>query len=213
MQTIERESTGTLQGVAVKASDLLDLITGAAIAAHSKSDLETLYGVYIKAEAGKLTAFATDRYRLLVGELAGEGESELSNSLIPLTDIKRIIAALKGLDKADLRREIVSLTRAGDILTVAIKGGTLTVSIPSVQTPPPYEHLFAGDPAPISEIHLNADFIAAFAKVPGGGKEGQRFIFTGSDTVAGKVIVKPIKVIIPHDTINWRGLLMPMRMV
>jgi len=213
MQTIERENTGTLQGVAVKASDLLDLITGAAIAAHSKSDLETLNGVYIKAEAGKLTAFATDRYRLLVGELAGEGEGELSNSLIPLTDIKRIIAALKGLDKADLRREVVSLTRAGDILTVAIKGGTLTVSIPSVQTTPPYEHLFAGDPAPISEIHLNADFLAAFAKVPGGGKEGQRFIFTGSDTVAGKVRVKPIKVMIPHDTINWRGLLMPMRMV
>jgi len=213
MQTIERENTGTLQGVAVKASDLLDLITGAAIAAHSKSDLETLNGVYIKAEGGKLTAFATDRYRLLVGELAAEGESELSNSLIPLTDIKRIIAALKGLDKADLRREVVSLTRAGDILTVAIKGGTLTVSIPSVQTTPPYEHLFAGDPAPISEIHLNADFLAAFAKVPGGGKEGQRFIFTGSDTVAGKVRVKPIRVMIPHNTINWRGLLMPMRMI
>jgi hypothetical protein len=145
--------------------------------------------------------------------LAGEGEGELSDSLIPLTDIKRIIAALKGLSKVDLGREVVSLTRAGDILTVAIKGGTLTVSIPTVQTPPPYEHLFAGEPAPISEIHLNADFIAAFAKVPGGGKEGQRFIFTGSSTVAGKVIVKPIKVIIPHDTINWRGLLMPMRMV
>lgn len=212
MQTIKRESTGTLQGVAVKASDLLDLITGAAIAAHSKSDLETLNGVYIKAEAGKLTAFATDRYRLLVGELAAEGESEISNSLIPLTDIKRIIAALKGLDKADLRREVVILTRAGDILTVAIKGGTLTANIPDNKCPP-YEHLFTGEPAPISEIHLNADFIAAFAKVPGGGKEGQRFIFTGSTTVAGKVIVKPIKVIIPHDTINWRGLLMPMRMV
>jgi len=212
MQTIERD-TGTLQGVSVKACDLLDLITGAAIAAHSKSDLESLNGVYLKAEGGKLTAFATDRYRLLVGELAAEGESELSSSLIPLADIKRIIAALKGLSKIDLSREVVSLTRAGDILTVAIKGGTLTVSIPNVQTAPPYEHLFAGDPAPISEIHLNADFIAAFAKVPGGGKEGQRFIFTGSSTVAGKVIVKPIKVMIPHNTINWRGLLMPMRLV
>jgi DNA polymerase III sliding clamp (beta) subunit (PCNA family) len=212
MQTIERENTGTLQGVAVKASDLLDLITGAAIAAHSKSDLETLNGVYIKAEGGKLTAFATDRYRLLVGELTLEGESELSNSLIPLTDIKRIIAALKGLSKADLSREVVSLTRAGDILTVAIKGGTLTITIASVQTPPPYEHLFAGDPAPISEIQLNADYLAAFAKVPSSGG-GQLFTFTGADTVSGKVRVKPIKVKINHDTINWRGLLMPMRMV
>jgi DNA polymerase III sliding clamp (beta) subunit (PCNA family) len=213
MDTIERENTGTLQGVSVKASDLLDLLTGAAIAAHSKSDLKSLNGVYLKSEGGTLTAFATDRYRLLVGELAGEYEGELSSSLIPLTDIKRIIATLKALDKADLSRELVRLTRAGDIFTVAIKGSTLTVIIPEEQTPPPYEHLFTDEPAAISEIQLNADFLAAFAKVPGGGKAGQRFIFTGSSTVAGKVIVKPIRVMIPHDTINWRGLLMPMRMV
>jgi hypothetical protein len=211
MDTIERENTGTLQGVSVKASDLLDLITGAAIAAHSKSDLESLNGVRLEIKGGKLVAFATDRYRLLVGELESEGD--LTDSLIPLADIKRIITALKALDKADLSREVVSLTRAGDILTVAIKGSTLSVNIPGGQTPPPYEHLFAGEPAPISEIQLNADFLAAFAKVPGGGKAGPRFIFTGSSTVAGKVMVKPIKVMIPHDTINWRGLLMPMRMV
>jgi hypothetical protein len=211
MDTIEREKAGTLQGVSVKANDLLDLLTGAAIAAHSKSDLESLNGVRLEIKGGKLVAFATDRYRLLVGELESEGD--LTDSLIPLADIKRIITALKALDKGDLSREVVSLTRAGNILTVAIKGSTLSVNIPGGQTPPPYEHLFAGDPAPISEIHLNADFIAAFAKVPGGGKEGQRFIFTGSSTVAGKVIVKPIRVIIPHNTINWRGLLMPMRMV
>ena len=210
MDTIEREKAGTLQGVTVKACDLLDLISGAAIAAHSKSDLKLLNGVYLKSEGGTLTAFATDRYRLLVGELAGEGE--LSNSLIPLADIKRIITALKALTKPDLGREVVSLTRAGDILTVAIKGSTLTANIPEGNCPP-YEHLFTSEPAAISEIHLNADFIAAFAKVPGGGKAGQRFIFTGSDTVAGKVIVKPIKVLIPHDSIKWRGLLMPMRMV
>lgn len=209
MDTIERESTGTLQGVSVKACDLLDLISGAAIAAHSKSDLLTLNGVYLKSEGGKLTAFATDRYRLLVGELAGEGE--LSNTLIPLADIKRIITALKALNKLDLGREVVSLTRAGDILTVAIKGSTLSVNIPDSKCPP-YEQLFTGEPAAISEIHLNADYLAAFAKVPGGGKDGQRFIFTGSDAVSGKVIVKPIKVLIPHDSINWRGLLMPMRM-
>ena len=201
MDTIMKD-TGTLQGVSVKASDLLDLITGAAIAAHSKSDLESLNGVYLKSEGGKLTAFATDRYRLIVGELAGEGEGELSNSLIPLTDIKRIITALKALSKVDLSREVVSLTRAGDILTVAIKGSTLSVNISDSKCPP-YEQLFTGEPAAISEIHLNADYLAAFNKVPGGGKEGQRFIFTGDR--------KPIKVNIPHDTINWRGLLMPMR--
>jgi hypothetical protein len=211
MDTIEREKAGTLQGVSVKANDLLDLLTGAAIAAHSKSDLPTLNGVRLEIKGGKLVAFATDRYRLLVGELESEGD--LTDSLIPLADIKRIITALKALDKGDLSRELVSLTRAGDILTVAIKGSTLSVNIPGGQTPPPYEHLFAGEPAAISEIQLNADYLAAFAKVPGGGKAGQRFIFTGSSTVAGKVIVKPIKVIIPHDSINWRGLLMPMRMV
>jgi len=210
MRTIERD-TGTLQGVSVKASDLLDLITGAAIAAHSKSDLPACNGVYFKSEGGKLTTFATDRYRLIVGELAGEGESELSDSLIPLADIKRVITALKALDKADLSREVVSLTRAGDILTIAIKGSTLSVNIPENNCPP-YEHLFTGEPAPISEIQVNADYLAAFAKVPTSGG-GQLFTFTGSDTVSGKVRVKPIRVKINHDTINWRGLLMPMRTI
>ena len=202
MDTIMKEA-GTLQGVSVKASDLLDLLTGAAIAAHPKSDLESLNGVRLEIKGDKLVAFATDRYRLLVGELESEGE--LTNSLIPLADIKRINAALKALSKVDLSREVVSLTRAGDILTVAIKGSTLTVIIPEGQTPPPYEHLFTGEPAAISEIQLNADYLAAFAKVPGGGKAGQRFTFTGER--------KPIKVMIPHDNINWRGLLMPMRTV
>lgn len=201
MDTITKD-IGTLESISVKACDLLDLLSGAAIAAHSKSDLKTLNGVHLKAEGGKLTAFATDRYRLLVGELAGEGEEYLTTSLIPLTDIKRIIATLKALDKADLSREVVSLTRAGDILTVAIKGSTLTANIPESNCPP-YEHLFTGEPVAVSELHLNADYLAAFAKVPGGGKLGQRFIFTGDR--------KPIKVNIPHDSIIWRGLLMPMR--
>ena len=210
MDTIMKD-TGTLQGVSVKANNLLDLITGAAIAAHSKSDLESLNGVYIKSEGGKLTAFATDRYRLIVGEVAGEGEGELSNSLIPLTDIKRIITALKALSKVDLSREVVSLTRAGDILTVAIKGSTLSVNISDSKCPP-YEQLFTGEPAAISEIQLNADYLAAFSKVPSNGG-GQLFTFTGADTVSGKVRVKPIKVKINHGSINWRGLLMPMRTI
>jgi hypothetical protein len=146
-----------------------------------------------------------------VGELAGEVEGELSNSLIPLTDIKRIITALKALSKVDLSREVVSLTRAGDILTVAIKGSTLSVNISDSKCPP-YEQLFTGEPAAISEIQLNADYLAAFSKVPSSGG-GQLFTFTGADTVSGKLRVKPIKVKINHDTINWRGLLMPMRMV
>jgi len=210
MQTIERE-TGTLQGVSVKASDLLDLLTGAAIAAHSKSDLKSLNGVYIKREGGKLTAFATDRYRLIVGELAGEGEGELSNSFIPLTDIKRIISTIKDLKKADLGREVITITRAGDLMTVIACGSILTITIPG-ENCPPYEHLFTGEPAAISEIQLNADYLAAFAKVPSSGG-GQLFTFTGQDTVSGKVRVKPIRVKINHDTINWRGLLMPMRTI
>lgn len=211
MQTIERENIGTLQGVSVKANNLLDLLTGAAIAAHSKSDLKSLNGVYIKSEGGKLTAFATDRYRLIVGELAGEGEGELSNSFIPLTDIKRIISTIKDLKKADLGREVITITRAGDLMTVIACGSILTITIPG-ENCPPYEHLFTGEPAAISEIQLNADYLAAFAKVPSSGG-GQLFTFTGADTVSGKVRVKPIKVKINHDTINWRGLLMPMRTI
>jgi DNA polymerase III sliding clamp (beta) subunit (PCNA family) len=211
MDTITRADT--LQGLTLDASAALDLLTGAAIAAHSKADLPALNCVNVSAGAGTLTAVATDRFRLIYGEIKLEGESEsegasLDPISIPLADIKRITAAIKALPKAALSRATVSLNRAGDILTVTInagEGGTnLVINLYTGQQFPPYKQLFNGEPVPVSELQLNADYLAAFAKVPTSGG-GQQFTFTGDR--------KPIKVKINHDLIAWHGLLMPMRTI
>jgi hypothetical protein len=226
MDTITR--VDTLQGLTLDAGTVLDLLTGAAIAAHSKADLPALNCVNVSAGDGILTAVATDRYRLIYGEIALEGEGagddvetvawsssnptgeregvSLDPISIPLADIKRITTAIKALPKAALSRATVSLNRAGDILTVTInagEGGTnLVVNLYTGQNFPPYKQLFNGESVPVSELQLNADYLAAFAKVPTNGG-GQTFTFTGDR--------KPIRVKINHDLITWHGLLMPMR--
>ena len=209
MDTITRADT--LQGLTLDAGTALDLLTGAAIAAHSKADLPALNCVNVSASEGILTAVATDRYRLIYGEitLAGEGEGEgvtLDPISIPLADIKRITAAIKGLSKAALSRATVSLNRAGDILTVTInagEGGTnLVVNLYTGQNFPPFKQLFEGEAAPVSELRLDAAYLASFDKVPTNGG-GQVITFTGDR--------KPIKIKINHEKINWHGLLMPMR--
>jgi hypothetical protein len=209
MDTITRADT--LQGLTLDASTALDLLTGAAIAAHSKADLPALNCVNVSASAGILTAVATDRYRLIYGEitLVKESESEgesLDPISIPLADVKRIPAAIKALPKAALGRATVSLNRAGDILTVTInagEGGTnLVVNLYTGQKFPPFKQLFEGEAAPVSELRLDAAYLASFDKVPSSGG-GQLITFTGER--------KPIKVKINHEKINWHGLLMPMR--
>jgi hypothetical protein len=205
MDTLTRADT--LQGLTLDASAALDLLTGAAIAAHSKADLPALNCVNVSASDGILTAVATDRYRLIYGEITGEREgASLDPISIPLADIKRITAAIKALPKAALSRATVSLNRVGDILTVTInagEGGTnLVVNLYTGQQFPPFKHLFDGEATPVSELQLNADYLAAFAKVPTNGG-GQLFTFTGDR--------KPIRVKINHDVITWHGLLMPMR--
>jgi hypothetical protein len=211
MDTITRADT--LQGLTLDAGTALDLLTGAAIAAHSKTDLPALNCVNLSAAGGILTAVATDRYRLIYGEitLEGEGEGEGINFdpvTIPLADIKRITAAIKALPKPALNRATVSLNRAGDILTVTInagEGGTnLVVNLYTGQTFPPFKQLFNGEAVPVSELRIDAAYLASFDKVPTNGG-GQLITFTGDK--------KPIKIKINHDKIIWHGLLMPMRQI
>lgn len=211
MNTITRADT--LQGLTLDASTALDLLTGAAIAAHSKADLPALNCVNLSLNSGILTAVATDRYRLIYGEVTLERESEsegasLDPVSIPLADIKRITAAIKAVPKRELGRATLSLNRAGDILTVSINAGeggsNLVINLYTGQKFPPFKQLFEGEPVPVSELQLNADYLASFAKVPTSGG-GQQFTFTGDR--------KPIRVKINHDVITWHGLLMPMRTI
>jgi DNA polymerase III sliding clamp (beta) subunit (PCNA family) len=197
MDTITREST--LESITVKSADIAALLTGAAVAADKgKYALDSLAAVYLSATGGTITAAASDRYRLVAGELYGEGE--LAPSAIGLLDVKNILAAIKSEKAA---REI-TFTRAGNSLGVAIGGTSLTIQLGTGKFPP-YKHLIPSESVAIEGIAFNPSFMADFAKVPCSNMAGAMI----SATFAGEL--KPIKVTIPHDSIKWEALLMPMR--
>jgi hypothetical protein len=186
-----------LDTLTVNAAVLDDLLLGAIVAADKgKSALPKLSAIYLTAGDGIITATATDRYRLISGEIAGEGQ--LSETMIRLDDTKRITAAIKAVK----RLGDVTLDRVGDMLTVRINrsGDTLTITA-GYDTFPPFKHLLDYAPEAISELRLSADLVASFAKVPNNGG-GQYFTFTGDR--------KPIRISINHDVIKWSAILMPM---
>jgi len=201
MNTVMKEIT--LETLTAKSADIADLLTGASVAADKgKKAIDALAAVYLSATGGTITAAASDRYRLIAGVLAGEGEGEgeLSPSAIRLGDLKNILAAIKS---EKYQREI-TFTRAGDSLSVAIGGTSLTVQL-GTGTFPPYEHLIPSESVAVEGISFNPAYMADFSKVPCSNKAGAMLSmsFTGER--------KPIKVTIPHDSIKWAALLMPMR--
>ena len=189
----------TLETLTAKSADIADLLTGAATAADKgKSAIDSLAAVYLSATGGTITAAASDRYRLVAGELEGEGE--LAPCAIRLGDLKNIFAAIKS---EKYQREI-TFTRAGDSLSVAIGGTSLTVQLGTGKFPP-YKHLIPSESVAVENISFNPAYMADFNKVPCSNMAGTMLTmeFSGER--------KPIKVTIPHDTITWEALLMPMR--
>lgn len=200
MDTITRESV-TLQTITAKSCDIADLLTGASVAADKgKNAIDSLAAVYLSATGGTITAAASDRYRLVAGELAGEGESELSSSAIRLSDLKNILVAIKSEKVAGE----ITFTRAADSLSVAIGGTSLSIQL-GTGTFPPYKHLIPSESVAVEGISFNPAYMADFSKVPTSNKAGTML------TMAFSGERKPIKVTIPHDKITWAALLMPMR--
>lgn len=199
MDTIERERT--LESITLPAADIADLLSGASVAADKgKSAIDSLAAVYLSATGGTITAAASDRYRLIAGEIAGEGELAVSG--IRLSDLKAILAAIKS---ERVSRDI-TLTRAGDSLSVAIGGTSLTIALNTGRFPD-YKHLIPSEIVAVEGISFNPAFMADFAKVPCSNMAGTMLTaqFSGER--------KPIKVTIPHDKIKWVALLMPMRTI
>lgn len=189
-----------LDTLTMSASELSDLLAGASVAMDKGKDaISRLGSVYLSATGGKVTVKASDRYRLIVGESTVAGESELAEVQVRANDVKNILATIKANKVAGE----ITFTRAGDSLSVAIGGTSLTVYL-SGETFPPYEHLLEQERVPVAGISFNATYMADFAKVPCSHKGGQLVMeFMGES--------KPIKVTIPHATITWSALLMPMR--
>jgi len=187
-----------LDTITVKASELSDLLTGASVAMDKgKNALSALGSVYLSATGDSyLVAKASDRYRLIEGKIELNA-GELQECQLRANDVKNILATIKANKVAGE----ITLTRAGDTLSVAVGGNSLTIALGGDKFPP-YAHLFELEPKPIDKIMLNPTYLASFDKVPA-SNEGNTFTFYGE--------AKPVGVTINHNRISWRALLMPMK--
>jgi DNA polymerase III sliding clamp (beta) subunit (PCNA family) len=203
MSTIERETvTDTLT---VSAPVLLELLEGAITHADKgKNAVRALSSVQIAGEGGRLTARATDRYRLIEGTIDGEG-GDLAPSLIALDDIKRVIALAK-----DSKLARLAFNRIGNLLTVSVSGSAITIQLLDDNYPATFNDLFTrGEPTPMGEIAFNPAFMADYSKISGKSKLNAanpvKLQFRGDK--------HPIHIVLIGDKVEWRALLMPMKVI
>ena len=186
----------------VKSDALLELLSGAITHVLPAKDMnQGLNAIALEVSEGKLIGRATDRYRLIVGSVPIEGE--LAHSLVGEPDIKKIIALLK-----DSRMPLnVTLSRAGDLLSVSVLGNSITVRLID-QNYPSLENfnglLTYGLPREtIGAITFNPKFFSDYAKIGATNKDGVRVEFRADN--------KPIDIHLSGNKVIWKALLMPMR--
>ena len=192
-----------LSTATVKLGDLTELLTGAMTHAHAKNDMPVLNAVRLEATGSHLTATATDRYRLINGAIALEDSGQtLPASLIALTDIKRILALLKG-EGARMDSLPVTISHAGDMVSVSVRGNAVTVTLADGTYPPFEKYLDGSAPLVGQEVAtFNPSFFADYAKIAGKGKPVSVH-FTGAG--------KPMRIVFEGDKVEWKAILMPMR--
>lgn len=185
--------------ITVKASVVVELLEGAVTHADKgKSALRALNSVQLLGGGGQLIARATDRYRLIEGKVDAEGH--LDHSLIALDDVKRVISLAK-----DSKYSLITFTRVGDLLTASVDGSAITLQLLSENYPNSFSDLLNKEERDsLREISFNPTYMADYAKIVGKGK-GIKVEFQGEG--------KPMVVILTGDKVEWRALLMPMRIV
>ena len=199
--TTMQETKSVSDTVELKSGALLEILEGAATHAGKDKSLPTLNAVLIAGESGYLIATATDRYRLIEGKIELESGLGLTPSLVSLADTKRISALLK-----ENKANCVTLNRIGDLLTVSVNEGSLTVTLLD-GTFPPTAHLLdavEGEPVPVSSMAFNPALFADYSKIAGKGAAIK--VYFGGEN-------KPMRMRLTGDKVEWRALLMPMRYV
>lgn len=202
MDTITRER------VSVQLEGARELLEGASLcAAKGKNAPSSLACVALRVdgEGGQLIARSTDRHRLIVGSITVEGEDKLSEILISLPDIKRIVDLMKGITIGYL---IIEREDSGRISFRVNANASLTLE-PRRNTFPTPENFaqLLKEPdtrEPIGEISFNPSLFADFAKIS--GKDNPvKVTFAAAN--------KPITIGLTGDKVAWSALLMPMRTV
>jgi hypothetical protein len=198
METVQ-ESKILTDTVEVENAALIELLEGASTHADKGANaLHALNSVQLEGEgAGYLIARATDRYRLIEGKIEVE-HGQLTKSLLSLSDVKRVIELAKS-NKVSR----VTLNRIGDLLTVSVSGSSITVQLLDANYPATFDDLLnKSEREPLSEIAFNPALFADYAKIAGKGN-AVRVEFMGKG--------KPMVIHLPATKVEWRALLMPMR--
>lgn len=206
METILKGET-----VTVTAGDLTSLLEGAITHAHPKLDLPNLNTVRLEVVNSRLTAIATDRYRLIQGEISRELEGDLSACLVPVDGVKRILSMIKG-EKVKGETLPVTLNRLSNIVTVSLAGNAISVDLATGTFPPVEKFLdFTTDTEAVTGVAFNPAFFADYAKIAVKGKGKFKSMqpveveFTGHN--------KPIRITVTGENISWKAVLMPMRVI
>jgi DNA polymerase III sliding clamp (beta) subunit (PCNA family) len=198
METVQ-ESKILTDTVEVENAALIELLEGASTHADKGANaLHALNSVQLEGEgAGYLIARATDRYRLIEGKIEVE-HGQLTKSLLSLSDVKRVIELAKS-NKVSR----VTLNRIGDLLTVSVSGSSITVQLLDANYPATFDDLLnKSEREPLGEIAFNPALFADYAKIAGKGN-AVRVEFMGKG--------KPMVIHLPATKVEWRALLMPMR--
>lgn len=198
--TTVQESKILTDTVEVENAALIELLEGASTHSSKDKSLHSLNSVQLAGEeAGYLVARATDRYRLIEGKIEVE-HGQLSPSLISLADVKRVIELAKSAKYSK-----VNLNRIGDLLTVSVSGSSITVQLLDANYPATFNDLLnKSEREPLGEIAFNPALFADYAKIAGKGN-AVRVEFTGKG--------KPMIIHLPVTKVEWRALLMPMRII
>jgi DNA polymerase III sliding clamp (beta) subunit (PCNA family) len=200
MSTVQ-ETKSVTDTVELENSALVELLEGAITHADKGANaLHALNSVQLEGEgAGYLVARATDRYRLIEGKIEVE-HGQLSKSLLSLADVKRVIELAKS-NKVSR----VTLNRIGDLLTVSVSGSSITVQLLDANYPATFDDLLnKSEREPLGEIAFNPALFADYGKIAGKGN-AVRVEFTGKG--------KPMMIHLPVTKVEWRALLMPMRVI
>lgn len=203
-----------MEYIATNAGLLRDVLTGASVACATDKALPAFNAVKINVATNDGTTalefVASDRYRLIVGGIAGN-LAEFSpefDALIPLDTVKSWLKALGAVSAKDRATTPARLEYDGAGITLHVAGQTITAPMPlSVDQFPKYRQLLArphGTPDGVTEIGLNQDLLASVAKVPCAKGESVKLEFTTNN--------RPVFITIPHDFIKWEFLLMPVRL-
>lgn len=200
METVS-ESKILTDTIELSNSALVELLEGASTHADKGAkSLHALNTVQLEGEgAGYLVARATDRFRLIEGKIEVESGS-LSKSLLSLSDVKRVIELAKSNKLSK-----VTLNRIGDLLTVSVTGSSITVQLVEANYPASFEDLLSvSGREPLGEIAFNPVFFSDYGKIAGKGN-AVRVEFIGKG--------KPIIIHLPATKVQWKALLMPMRII